>query len=84
MKSPMTAVELTGIIDENQQLRLDSPLPIIGPAKVKVLLLYTPDEEIDEATWLSAAARNPAFQYLKDAEEDIYTLSDGKPFDDKV
>lgn len=38
------------------------------------------DEEIDEEEWLYAATRNPAFDFLKDPEEDIYTLADGRPF----
>lgn len=38
------------------------------------------DEEINEQEWLHAAATNPVFDFLKDPEEDIYTLTDGKPF----
>lgn len=38
--------------------------------------------EIDESEWLRSAASNPAFDFLKDPEEDIYTLADGKPFND--
>jgi tetratricopeptide (TPR) repeat protein len=38
--------------------------------------------EIDEYEWLHAAATNPVFDFLKDPEEDIYTLADGKPFND--
>ena len=37
-------------------------------------------EEIGEEEWLRAAATNPVFDILKDPEEDIYTLADGKPF----
>lgn len=37
-------------------------------------------EEINENEWLNAAASNPAFDFLKNPEEDIYTLTDGKPF----
>ena len=37
-------------------------------------------EEINEQEWLHAAATNPTFYFLKDPEEDIYTLTDGKPF----
>jgi hypothetical protein len=40
-------------------------------------------EEINESEWLYAAATNPAFEFLKEPEEDIYTLADGRPFDDK-
>jgi hypothetical protein len=39
-------------------------------------------DEIDEQKWLKAAAGNPVFDFLKDPEEDIYTLADGKPFND--
>lgn len=36
--------------------------------------------EISEAEWLHAASRNQAFGFLNAAEEDVYTLADGKPF----
>jgi tetratricopeptide (TPR) repeat protein len=39
--------------------------------------------EIDESEWLRAAATNPAFDFLKEPEEDIYTLDDGKPFNEE-
>ncbi|CAD5962983.1 hypothetical protein [Planktothrix agardhii] len=32
--------------------------------------------------WLNAVANNPAFDFLKNPEEDIYTITDGKPFYD--
>ncbi|HZY43055.1 MAG TPA: hypothetical protein VFF59_13775 [Anaerolineae bacterium] len=53
MRAPMTAVELTGMIDEP-----------------------------GESEWLYAAARNPAFAFLHEPQEDIYTLDDGQPFND--
>lgn len=31
MGIPLTAIEMTGIVDENSQLQLDGMLPIIGP-----------------------------------------------------
>ena len=37
-------------------------------------------DEINEQEWLHAAATNAIFDFLKDPEEDIYTLEDGKPF----
>ncbi len=43
--------------------------------------ILIPDQtDIDECEWLRAAATNPAFDFLKEPEEDIYTLADGKPF----
>ena len=83
MESRMTAVEMTGTIDEHRQLQLDDLLPVPGPMRVRVIVLYPFDSEWDEAEWLQAAARNPAFSFLKD-EEDIYSSTDGKPFYDKV
>ena len=38
--------------------------------------------EQEEYEWLKATVRNPAFDFLKKPEEDIYTLADGKPFHD--
>jgi hypothetical protein len=85
MNGQMTAIEMTGKIDEHHQLQLDSPLPMSGPMRVRVILLYPiDDDEWDEAEWLRAVASNPAFDYLKDSAEDIYTLNDGKPFDDQI
>ena len=86
METLMKAVELTGIVDENRRLQIEGELPITGPQRVRVILLYPVEgEEPDEQTWLYAAARNPSFDFLKDASEDIYTPDDGQPFhDDKV
>ncbi|GEM_PF-398222 len=36
-------------------------------------------DEWNETEWLKASLSNPAFDYLRDPEEDIYTISDGKP-----
>lgn len=36
----------------------------------------------EEYEWLKAVIRNPAFDSLKEPEEDIYTLADGEPFHD--
>lgn len=84
METTMSAIETTGTIDEHQQLHLDSVLPISGPKRVRVIVLYPLGDEWDEMEWLQAAARNPAFAFLSDPEEDIYSLADGRPFHDEV
>ena len=76
----LTAIEVAGTIDGNRQLQLDSLLPISGPMRVRVLVLYPLTDEWDELEWLRAAARNSAFDYLNDPKEDIYSLADGEPF----
>jgi hypothetical protein len=80
---PLKAIEVGGTIDEQRRLRLDEPLPIAGPSRVRVIILIPEETGIDEKEWLQAAASNPAFDSLKDPEEDIYTLADGKPFYDQ-
>ena len=49
----------------------------------RVSHLLPEDSDISETEWLQAAAANPTFDFLKDPEEDIYTLSDGEPFYDE-
>jgi hypothetical protein len=79
----MKAIETTGLVDEQSHLVLDGPLPIAGPGRVRVIILVPEEADISELEWLKAAVTNPAFDFLKEPEEDIYTLADGKPFHDQ-
>jgi hypothetical protein len=81
--TPLKALEVVGTIDEQRRLQLDEPLPIVGPSRVRVIILIPEETDLDEQAWLQAAAINPAFDFLKEPEEDIYTLADGKPFHDQ-
>ena len=83
MDNTMKAIETTGIIDEQHRLVLDETLPIAEKSKVRVIILLPEESDIDEKEWLKAATLNPAFDFLKEPEEDIYTREDGKPFNDK-
>ena len=74
------AIETTGTVDKEHRLVLDEPLPIAGPSRVKVIILLPEDADLDEKLWLEAARSNPAFEFLTDPAEDIYTAADGKPF----
>jgi len=76
----MMAIEVTGIIDKDNRLRLNESLPIVGPKPVRVIILSPADDDWNEAEWLQAAAQNPAFDFLSDPAEDIYSLDDGRPF----
>lgn len=84
METHAYAIELTGTVDECHQLNLDRPIPIKGPQRVRVIVMYSPEDEIDENEWMHAASVNSAFLSLSDSEEDIYTLTDGKPYHDEV
>jgi hypothetical protein len=79
----VNAIEATGIVDAQHQLRLDEPLPIPGQSRVRVIVLVPEAEEIPEAAWAKAASASPAFDFLKDAAEDVYSAADGKPFHDQ-
>lgn len=74
------AIETTGIIDSQGHLQLDQPLNNAKEQRVRVIVLLAETEDtINEQDWLKAAATNPSFAFLQDAEEDIYTLNDGQP-----
>ena len=83
MEIASRAFEMTGTVDANHHLVLDGSLPVRGPRKVRVIILMPEEEDIDESEWLQAASKNPAFAFLEDPEEDIYSISDGKPFNGK-
>jgi len=88
MEQTSRAIEVTGTIDSGHNLVLDSPLPVSGGKKVRVIILMPENQEhetdeIKESEWLYAASRNPAFDFLKDDIEDIYTLDDGVPFNNE-
>jgi hypothetical protein len=84
MESAMAAIETTGTVDEDHRLRLDERLPVSGPMRVRVIVLYPLADGISEDEWLRAAARNPTFHSLDAPEEDIYSLEDGEPFRDQA
>jgi small-conductance mechanosensitive channel len=77
------AIEVTGTVDAQNQLILDEKLPITGPTRVRIVILLPDDADIDELDWLHSAMNNPAYDFLKEPEEDIYNLTDGRPFNDQ-
>ena len=79
----MNAIETTGVVDAQHQLRLDEPLPIPGESRVRVIVLVPEPDDFPETAWVKAASANPVFGFLKDSAEDIYTAADGKPFNEQ-
>ena len=84
MESTMGVIETTGMIDQNKRLQIDGALPVSGPMRERVLVLYPLTDDWDEEEWVHAAAQSPALAFLRDPAEDIYTLSDGEPFHDEA
>lgn len=84
MPQKFNTIEIEGSIDQHHHLRLTDPLlPEAEPGPVRVLVLIPKSVEISEHDWQGGAATNPAFDFLKDSAEDIYTPLDGKPFHDQ-
>ena len=59
---------------------LKKPLSV-KDKKVKVIILYREDISEEEELWLKTIANNPSFNFLQE-EPEIYSLTDGKPFND--
>ncbi|MGH7458349.1 MAG: hypothetical protein ACREKN_04590 [Longimicrobiaceae bacterium] len=78
------AIETTGTADEQGQLRLNEPLAVSEASAVRVIVLLPSDEDPDEGSWLRAASRNPAFAFLDDPQEEIYSTADGIPFENAI
>lgn len=80
----LTALETTGKINSNHQIELDDKLPDNAPKRVRVIVLFDENNtDIDEQEWLRSAARNESLDFLADEGEDIYTLTDGQPFENE-
>lgn len=77
----MKAIEVVGTIEEGGRVRLDEPVPASVGERVRLIVLVG-DEEPSEQEWLHAAGQGGAFDSLDHPEEDLYTLRDGRPFDD--
>lgn len=75
----LTAIETTGTIEPNGKIVIDETFAVDAPTSVRVIVLFPEAEDVSENNWMHAAAKNEAFDFLQDAEEDIYSLADGKP-----
>ena len=77
----MHAIEVQGHVDNSGSLKINTPVPL-KEGNVKVIILYPEEAVTEEQQWLQAISRNPAFAFLNDKEEGIYSLTDGKPLHD--
>lgn len=75
----LTAIETTGIIEQSGKIVIDETFLVNAPTAVRVIVLFPEAEDLNEREWLQAASKNEAFDFLNDPDEDIYSLTDGKP-----
>ncbi|HEY2726608.1 MAG TPA: hypothetical protein VGI61_05515 [Parafilimonas sp.] len=74
----MKAEEILATVGDNGMLHVDHPLSFKNK-KVKLIVLAQEDDITDEE-WIKFLSTNPAFDFLKEEAEDIYTIHDGKPY----
>ena len=75
----MTAIRITGHIDEKQSLTAKVPKSI-PPGPVTLLIVPHHEEDDTGDAWISGIAHEWA-EDLADVRQDIYTLEDGEPVD---
>jgi len=83
MNKTIKAIEASGAVDSHGDLHLDEPISEMQDSRVRVIVMQAGSADIPEHEWLAAMANNPAFAFLDDPAEDIYSPSDGEPFDDE-
>ncbi len=79
----MKAIEINSKTDKTGRLKINYKLNK-SHSKVRVLILLDDDysEKDEETNWMRSISNNPAFDFLKDSVEDVYSLKDGEPFND--
>jgi len=69
----MNAIETTGVVDAQHQLRLDKPLPIAGHSRVRVIVLVPDEADISEAAWTETVATS--ITLLRGIHENVIEFS---------
>ena len=79
----MKAIEISTRTDKQGYLKIDYPLNK-KDRNVRVIILVDEKEydKDEEKLWVDSISSNPAFDFLKDEAEDIYSLTDGRSISD--
>lgn len=79
----MSVIEIKSKTDSKGLLRFNYNLKKSN-RRVKILIMVDDNEKSadEEALWMQSIASNPAFDFLNDPAEDIYSITDGEPIDD--
>ena len=78
MIAQVKSYEIEGIIDKDHHLVISKELPVMGPKKVKVIVLVEDDNLGEGTDFLRAVQDGGSFDFWNDPEEDLYTLEDGR------
>jgi len=79
----MRAIEINSKTDQTGRLKFDYQ---IGKSEksVRILILLEDDayQQEEEKLWMDSLTKNPAFNFLNEPEEDVYSIKDGEPVND--
>lgn len=50
MSNVLSSIEITGVVDRQHRLHLDEQLPLTGPKRVRVIVLYPVDTQVTTQT----------------------------------
>lgn len=78
----MKAIEIHSKTDKNGRLKIDYKLNKENCNVRVIILIDEPETKDDEKIWMESISSNPAFDFLKEPSEDIYSVNDGEPFND--
>ena len=79
----MKAIEITTKTDKTGHLKINYPMNKRDSNVRIIILVDEKNDEVDEEMlWLNSISSNPAFDFIKDSNENIYSLTDGEPFND--
>ena len=80
----MKAIEIKSKTDKKGNLKINYQLNKSN-RNVRILILLEDDPyhtDDEEKLWMDAVSDNPAFNYLFEESEDVYSVNDGEPFND--
>jgi len=77
----MRAIEINTMTDKNGHLKINYPINK-KESNVRVIILVDDSNDDDDKLWMKAVTSNPAFDFLNEPTENIYSLTDGEPFND--
>jgi hypothetical protein len=79
----MKAIEITTKTDKTGHLKINYPMNKRDRDVRIIILVDEKNDDVDEEKlWMNSISSNPAFDFLKNSNENIYSLTDGEPFND--
>ncbi len=78
----MRAIEINSKTDKKGHLKIDYQLDKSDSNVIVLILVDDNSDKDEEKIWMDSITSNPAFDFLNDQSEDIYSIKDGEPFND--